>query len=259
MDSAVVDRHVQPVVRESLSSKTLFFATGDVQSEMDLMQPDALQLEYTRIMMGFLLHQAQPSRIAMLGLGGGSLAKFCYRNLPDADITVVEINPHVIARRCDFLVPADDTRFRVVLADAADFVQQPVQPFDILLADAYDLHGLPERLGTLEFYRHCYQLLRPRGIFVANLHGCDPQCKDYVDRMCVQFEDSLLLVNDPDGSNRVAFAVKGDRHALESLAGVRRPCGFDANAWKTLVPSLARVFLASRAMSRGASKKNLSM
>ena len=259
MDSAVVDRHVQPVVSESLSSKTLFFATGDVQSEMDLMQPDALQLEYTRIMMGFLLHQPQPRRIAMLGLGGGSLAKFCYRHLPDADITVVEINPHVIARRSDFLVPADDQRFRVVLGDAADFVQQSAQPFEILLADAYDLYGLPERLGTAEFYGHCYQRLQPGGVFVANLHGCNPQCADYIDRMRAQFEDSLLVVNDPDGSNRVAISVRGDRHALQSLTGLSRPCCFDATAWKTLVPSLARVFLASRELSRRKSKENLSI
>ena len=118
-----MDTHVKPVVYESLSSKSLFFSTQDVQSKMDLLQPDALQFEYTRIMMGFLLHQPQPRRIAMLGLGGGSLAKFCYRYLPDADITVVEINPHVIARRSDFLVPADDQRFRVVQVDAADFVR----------------------------------------------------------------------------------------------------------------------------------------
>jgi spermidine synthase len=256
-----MDNHVKPVVYESLSSKSLFFSMQDVQSKMDLLQPDALQFEYTRIMMGFLLHQAQPRSIAMLGLGGGSLAKFCYRHLPDADITVVEINPHVIAHRSDFLIPTDDHRFRVVLGDAADFVQQSGRAFDIILADGYDMHGLPERLSTLEFYGHCYQLLQPGGVFVANLHGCNPHCEVYIDRIRSEFKGCLLVVNDPGGSNRVALSIKAEVHALQSLAGVRRPCGFDANAWKDLAPSLARVFLASRALSRRESnvKEDLSV
>ena len=56
-------------------------------------------------MMGFLLFIPSPARILMVGLGGGSLAKFCFRHLPDAAIDVVEINPHVIALR-------DDSGFR---------------------------------------------------------------------------------------------------------------------------------------------------
>ena len=66
---------------------------------MDLRDPSALDLEYTQTMMGFLLFLPQPQRIAMIGLGGGSLAKFCHRYLPRTRIQVVEINPHVIALR----------------------------------------------------------------------------------------------------------------------------------------------------------------
>ena len=49
---------------------------------MSLDEPDALVTAYTRKMMAFLLFNPAPKRIAMVGLGGGSLAKFCYRNLP---------------------------------------------------------------------------------------------------------------------------------------------------------------------------------
>ena len=80
-----------------------------------------------------------------------------------------------------------------------------------------------------------------------------------MDRIGCEFKGSLLVVNDPGDSNRVAFSVKGDPRVLQSLAGVRKPYGFDANAWADLVPSLARVFLASRALSRPKSKENLSV
>ena len=48
----------------------------------------------------------------MIGLGGGSLAKFCHHYLPETRITVVEINPHVIAMRRHFQVPDDDAHWR---------------------------------------------------------------------------------------------------------------------------------------------------
>jgi hypothetical protein len=64
-----------------------------VQSVMNLDEPHALVSAYTRKMMGFMLFKPSPKRIVMLGLGGGSLAKFCYRYLPKTQITVVAWPP----------------------------------------------------------------------------------------------------------------------------------------------------------------------
>ena len=242
--------HPKPVVYESLTSKTLFFSTQDVQSEMHILRPDELQFEYTRIMMGFLLHKPLPRSIAMIGLGGGSLAKFCYRHLPHTDIVVVEINPHVLALRDAFAIPADDHRFSVRLGDGAEFVKEQQQKFDVLLADGFDIAGLPDALCSLQYYDDCYRLLNPGGILVANLHGCNQLFDVVLDRIRTSFHGSLLTVKDPDATNHLAFAVKAEPHALQSLAGVRRPDGFDAQAWRALLPSLARVFLASRESAR---------
>lgn len=242
--------HVKPVIYETLTSKSLFFSTRDVQSRMHILKPYELQFEYTKIMMGFLLHNPQPRSLAMVGLGGGSLAKFCHRFLPHTDITVIEINPHVLAHRGDFAVPPDDHRFTVRLADAADFVRETEQKFDVVLADGFDIDGLPEALSSPQFYDDCYQVLNPGGVFVANLHGCNAFVNVFLDRIQASFQGSLLTVNDPGATNRLAFAVKDDAHALRALAGIRCPPGFDDLAWKELVPSLARVFLASRDLAR---------
>ncbi len=242
--------HVKPVVHESLTSKAMFFSQQDVQSRMHILEPDALQFEYTRIMMGFLLHNPQPLNILMIGLGGGSLPKFCYRYLPHTKITVVEINPHVIALRDAFAIPPDNHRFGVQLADAAEYVHTTNARFDIVLADGFDVAGLPAALCTPEYYDACHQLLNPGGLLAANLHGFNMQFDVILSRIRSSFQGSLLTVKDPDATNRVAFAVKGDLHALQSLAGVRRPDGFDECAWRELMPSMARVFLASRELGR---------
>src|SRR5688572_12642688 len=86
-------------VRDEDGTVWLDFGDGAVQSRMLRADPARLVLEYSRLMMGFLLFVPAPARIAMIGLGGGSLAKYCRARLPDADFTAVEISPEIMAYR----------------------------------------------------------------------------------------------------------------------------------------------------------------
>lgn len=201
--------HAQPFVREELDSQSLHFSDSAIQSRMHLLEPDALALEYTRTMMGFLVFEPAPAQIAMIGLGGGSLAKFCHRHLPRTDLTVVEINPHVIALRERFRVPADGARFRVVLDDGAHFVATTPARFDVLMVDAFDAERMPEALGTRRFYDDCADVLRPGGLLVVNLHATHPHLPIYLDRLGAAMGGQLLRVDDHDGSNSVVFACRG--------------------------------------------------
>ncbi len=80
----------------------LYFDLQAVQSSMRLDDPDALVTAYARKMMAFLLFNRSPRHILMIGLGGGSLVKFCHRHLLETRLTVVEIDPDVIALRSGF-------------------------------------------------------------------------------------------------------------------------------------------------------------
>ena len=72
----------KPFLVEDGKHRALCFTIdGSVQSEMRIDDPDALVNEYTRKMMGFLLFCPEPRRVLMIGLGGGSLVKFCSRHL----------------------------------------------------------------------------------------------------------------------------------------------------------------------------------
>ena len=238
------DDHVRPYVHDSLGSRSLHFSIGEIQSRMQLGAPDALDLDYTRTMMGLLLFKPQPQRIAMIGLGGGSLAKFCHRELPDAALVVVEINPHVIALRDTFQVPADSARFRVVQGDGAAFVRATDERFDVLMVDAFDADGMPAELGAQRFYDDAHDVLAPGGLLVVNLHAGHPHCPVYVERIQRSFGgdlkaglDHVLRVNDADGSNAVIFASRdGPLQRVSGAAGRRAPA---------LVQSLAPPALAA--------------
>src|SRR5713101_2429053 len=85
----VEDRYDKPFLVEDRKTRSLCFGIdGAVQSEMWLDDPESLVSAYTRKMMGFLLFRRRPREILMIGLGGGSLAKFCHRHLPSARMSV---------------------------------------------------------------------------------------------------------------------------------------------------------------------------
>jgi len=69
------------VVSEERGVRHLHVGGEAIQSAMRLEDPFALELDYTRCMMAFLLLHPAPRRALMIGLGGGSLAKLVFRHL----------------------------------------------------------------------------------------------------------------------------------------------------------------------------------
>src|SRR5579864_1455954 len=122
---------VRPFVSEEDGTLSLHFGIeGAVQSKMRVDAPDLLVLGYTRLMMSFLLFLERPEHIGIIGLGGGSIQKHCYRHLPDTQISVAEINSEILALRNKFFIPNDDHRFKVFCEDGVEFVKRHPGQFD---------------------------------------------------------------------------------------------------------------------------------
>jgi spermidine synthase len=196
-----------PLIRTDGDRRTLEFTPGDVQSEMLVSRPDALVLEYTRAMMCFALFVPDPHHIVMVGLGGGSLVKFCHRHFPRARITVLEIREDVIALRDQFCLPPDDARLRVLHGDAADYLARMPGCCDVLLVDGFDSQGLPSALTGSAFYAACRRALHPGGVLVANVFTYDPQYAGALQRLRAAFDGRLAWFARIAGNNRILFAV----------------------------------------------------
>lgn len=210
-----------PALFELGDLRALLFTPAMTQSAMRVSDPSALLLDYTRVMMGFLLPHPAPRRIEMIGLGGGSLAKFCYRHLPDTDITVVEIDPRVIALRDRFQIPGDDARFRVVEADGADFVRDDRSHPDVILVDGFGRHGQARRLDDSEFYRNCRDRLSDDGVLVVNLCSNILARRTAKSRLRQAFGNKIAVVPIKGEQNRIVFASKSQ--------SVRLPTNFSAS------------------------------
>jgi spermidine synthase len=210
-----------PFVFTADGSKSLYFTFDALQSRMSSEHPAQLDVDYTRTMMGFLLFDSSPASIAMIGLGGGSLLKFCYRHLPGAHLTAIEVNPHVIALRQEFAVPEDKERIAIVCADGADFIRtlpsDDSSCYDVLLVDGFDGQGLPASLCSQRFYDDCYQALSPDGLLVVNLHHDHPDHAVFTGRIKQAFDGNLLELASKEKSNSIVFARKGPRISIDEL------------------------------------------
>lgn len=210
----------KPIVVETEHLVSLCFDGRGMQSTMLRAAPDALALGYTRTMMGFLLLQPEPARVGLIGLGGGSLVKYCHRNLPNTHLTAIEINPDVIALRDRFHIPPDDERLTIICADAAQHLSTTAHTFDALLLDGFNADGTPSELCSAAFHDTCRARLNDDGVLVVNLLGDDPRLGDRLARLHETFGSSVALAPAEDSAgNVIAFAWKHDAPlpSLETL------------------------------------------
>ncbi|KQP18464.1 hypothetical protein [Pseudorhodoferax sp. Leaf267] len=157
--------------------RTLHLGTEWVQGSMLIDAPYEIELEYVQRMMAWLLF-VPPTGITQrhamqLGLGAGTLTKFCHKKLR-MRTTAIELNPQVIAAcRGWFKLPPDDVRLQVRLADAALAVLDGTLhgTVDALQVDLYDHEAASPVLDSADFYADCRRLLTEDGAMTVNLFG----------------------------------------------------------------------------------------
>jgi len=179
----------------------------------------------------------------MIGLGGGSQAKFIHRHLPDARLEVVENNVAVIALRQRFHLPDDGPRLQVIHGDGAEFVRERQGRYDILLVDAYDLSGIPAALSTQAYYHDCRAALVEGGVMVGNLFCHDADM--HIERIRRSFgQQRVLVVPEPGMRNQVVFAWVGKPLPSGAWTLPMRAQHIVPRARRALKPVLARVHAA---------------
>ena len=234
-------QYIKPFVQNDSTGKSLHFTLGELQSRMLTSAPWQLDLDYTRTMMGFLLFNRAPAHIGMIGLGGGSMVKFCHRSLPLSKMTVLEINPHVIALRREFMVPDDDDRLTVIATDGALFLHTEAPLFDVLLIDGFDHQGQPAALSSPGFYADCLAALSPGGVLVVNLHYDHPDYPLLVERISRAFAGNAIEIVAAEKSNSIVFASTGAAISPRSMNLQSALAGLTEEARPSIRAELARV------------------
>ena len=209
-----------PEIEHDDDSVTMSFDGDLIQSRMRLDDPTALDLQYSQVMMAFTMFLPQPRRALMIGLGGGSLVRHVLHHFPALHLTVVEINPAVLAARDTFQIPPDGAALQTVCGDGAAFVKAAAPgAYDLILVDAFDEVGEPDALSNSAFYRSCRDALAPEGVLVVNLLDREPRCSTLIGRIWSVFGEPVLPLEVECEGNRIVLASSDEvfRHCARKL------------------------------------------
>jgi spermidine synthase len=195
-------------VSEARGVRTLHVGGEAIQSSMRLEDPYALALDYTRCMMAFLLFHPAPREVLMIGLGGGSLAKFFFKHLRNTRIRIVELDSRVIAAaREHFALPPDGERLRVEVGDGAEALAP--ECCDVLVVDAFEDELHVPRLASAEFYDGAFLALTEPGVLVVNFMNDDPKFDQTLQHLERAFGGAVIVLPALYDPNILAFALRG--------------------------------------------------
>ena len=152
--------------------RALHFGTEARQSAQDLAEPDRLELPYLRAMLIGLVFVPVPERILILGLGGGSLARFLTSHYPETRLEVVELRPAMIEVARRYFGLPEQPNLRIEIADGGESIMQRASAqgtYDLILIDIFDDQGLAPSLMDPEVFKALAHLVKPGGSLAVNL------------------------------------------------------------------------------------------
>ena len=232
-------------IREEAGVRTLHFGSDWIQGAMRIARPWRLELDYTREMMVSLLlrHDARfPRKVLLIGLGAASLTKFLYRYYPSAKLTVVEIEPRVVAAaRQFFKLPEDPLRLNIVIADGAQYIAGHDKTYDLILVDGYDANARPGELDMLPFYKMCRARLNNNGILAVNLLGRSRGHQASLERIKTAFDGRALAFPACDSGNVIALAATGEKVEIPLHELKRQALELREKTGLNLLPTLTRL------------------
>ncbi len=253
-------------VSEADGVRYLHLGTPWVQGAMRLRKPLAIELEYVQRMLAWMLLRpldaagegagdgagdgasvgSAPGHAVQLGLGAGSITRFCHAVL-HLRTTAVEINPEVIkACRAWFRLPHEAAGLEVIEMDAALYVADPRRAgsADVLCVDLYDHDAASPVLDSEDFYRDCRRLLAPDGVMSVNLFGRDASFERSAQRIAAAFGAGRVLSLRPtrEGNTVVLASTAAgwpERAALQARAdAIEARFGLPARKWLRMIRPL---------------------
>jgi spermidine synthase len=204
------------VVDEGDGTRALRFGRhGARQSAYRPDDPERLVLPYTEVALTGLALCGEPSRILVVGLGGGTLAGFLRRHYPAAEIDAVDIDPEVVRVAKEYFGFREDSRMRAHVGDGRKFIEDARVPYDLIFLDAFGTTSVPAHLTTREFLEAVRRIVRPQGVVVGNLWF--RQYNKLFDSMVLTYRavfDDLAVLHVVGTGNRILIALPR-RKALE--------------------------------------------
>lgn len=206
------DQGVIEVV-ENQEIRSLHFGSESRQSSMILHAPNHLHSLYARTMMALLLFNDSPQDILMIGLGGGTLAKYFFHQFEQCQLQVVEFRRSVLSVAHSHFELPYHPRLNVKIGCGGEYVhkqsQSKAELHDLIVIDAFNENGIALEVSSENFFDSCRTLLKDNGILAMNLWGTEKEIFHMVAWNLGQvFKWKILFLPVRKRGNIIAFAFR---------------------------------------------------
>ena len=199
-----------------------------VESSIDLIHPEYLQLKYTQAMFaGLLLNKKLPLKTLMVGLGGAGMPHFSYHYFPEIEMKIVEIDPEIIKLAKNHFMITEKISKNIINDDIYTYLNRVNDLYEIIFMDAFlkpskttDETGISFKLKEKNFYNSLKNHLTKNGMVVFNINQHLDFQKD-IHSIQENFEN-LYIVNRKSSGNYIVIAstnpTKISNLDMESMA-----------------------------------------
>jgi spermidine synthase len=193
------------IYRRKLTGAVVYYQGSYCQSEAD---PAGVSCATYIHALFDLLQQNEASDVLMIGCGGGTLGTMLAR--VSRRVTVVDVNGDAfdLARRY-FALPPDVC---CEVGDGRNYLLSHAKQYDAIVLDAFQADEIPQHLRSPGFLRLAAKRLRPRGMFLVNVHvqdDLDPT-PDQVARAVAAAWQEVRLLDLPGHPERNAIVAAGN-------------------------------------------------
>ncbi|MER6998976.1 fused MFS/spermidine synthase [Streptomyces sp. NPDC000410] len=213
----------------------LLTVDGAPQSYVDLDEPTHLEFEYARRLahaVDCAADEGEPLDVLHLGGGALTLPRYVAATRPGSRQDVVEADLGLLELVAERLPVPPGAGIAVHGADARRWLEQaPEDSADMVIADVFGGSRVPAHLTSREYARAARRVLRPGGIYAANLADGAPFAflRSQLATFAAEFEE-LALIAEPAvlRGRRFGNAVLLASHEEIDTAALARRTASDA-------------------------------
>lgn len=190
-------------VRRNNNVRTLWFVRDGgeevIESQVIINRPHDLIVEYTRYMFLSYIFCPKPSKVLIVGLGGGAMVHFLKHYDPQVKVDVLEIDPAIVKIADKWFDVQSGGNVKVHTVDGFKYLKETESRYDVIYMDAFlkpaadtDKTGVPLRLKTIDFYKAVQEKLEPNGLVVYNINP-HPKVQDDIKTIAEAFPQTYVF------------------------------------------------------------------
>ena len=151
---------------------TRFFMQDRSNSGAMFLDSDDLVYDYTKYYSLYKMSGSAIKEALVIGGGAYSIPKALLSELPEANISVAEIEPSLFEIGKKYFRVPDSPRLKNYVEDGRRLLSGSDKKYDLIFSDVYySLFSIPSHFTTEEFFKLAKSRLNKDGVFIANFIG----------------------------------------------------------------------------------------